>query len=184
MIHINLLPVRAAQKKEKLKFQLFVLLLSLLVTGAICGTLYFKQAWAIDEINNEIASIEAKNKALRKKLGEVADFEKKKKEIEQKLSVLRELKEAKSGPVRLLDELSIALPEKVWLTQFSESEGNIKLSGFGDSEKTVALFMQKLEKSPYYKDVELSVTEQSAVGDVKMQKFSLNCKSEKPSQNK
>lgn len=183
MIRINLLPVRAAQKKEKLRSQLSVLLLCLILVGAGCAALYFTKMVEIDGINEEIANIDNQNKELKKKLGEVSNFEKKKKELEQKLSVLDDLKVGKAGPVHLLDELSRALPSKVWLTSFSEQGGGVSLAGYGDSEKTVASFMDNLEKSPYYKNVELSVTEQTAVGDVKMQKFTLKFRTEKPLPN-
>jgi len=96
---------------------------------------------------------------------------------------LDKLEEGRSGPVRLLDELSNslpALPAKVWLTQFSESAGEINMQGYGDNEGTVARFMQNLEKSKHYKNIELSVTEQSAVGGTKMQKFTLKCQKETP----
>lgn len=179
MIRINLLPVRAAQKKEKLRSQLSILFLCLILVGAACGAMYVKQKLSIDGITAEIADLDRQNKALRTKLGEVADFEKKKQELQQKLDVLSALKTAKAGPVHLLDELSRALPDKVWLTQFDESGGGVSLAGYGDTEKTVASFMNRLERSPYYMNVELAVTEQAAVGGVKMQKFTLKCRTEK-----
>ncbi len=101
--------------------------------------------------------------------------------MEKKLAVLDKLKAGKSGPVRLLDELSAALPDKLWLTKFSEKSGAINLAGVADSENTVAVFMKRLDSSPYYKNVELSVTEQTKAGDRKMQKFTLNCSVEVPS---
>lgn len=183
MIRINLLPVRAAQRKEKIRTQLLVVVICLLLTGAVCGVLYFNQQWAIDDIKTEIKDLNAKNDALKKQLGEVANFEKRKKDLQQKLDVLADLKAAKSGPVHLLDELSLALPGQVWLSSFEENGGNVKLSGYGDSEKTVATFMSRLELSKYYKDVELAVTEQASVEGVKVQKFTLNCRTEKPSPN-
>ncbi len=181
MIRINLLPVRAAQQKEKLRSQILVLLLCIVLVGVGCGALYVNKMMEIDGIKAEIADIDRQNKALKEKLGEVANYEKKKKELEQKLAVLAELKAGKSGPVHLLDELSRALPDKVWLLDFSESGGNVSLTGIGDSEKTVASFMNNLERSPYYQGVELGVTEQKAVGGIKMQQFSLKCRTQKPS---
>ena len=80
-----------------------------------------------------------------------------------------------------MDELSTALPEKLWLTKFSEKSGSVALSGVADSENTVAVFMRSLETSQYYKDIQLSVTEQTKSGDRKMQKFTLNCSVETPS---
>ena len=181
MIRINLLPVRAAQKKEKLRTQLSIFFLCVALVCIGCGALYFQQMTANNSVKNEITSIDQKNKELRKKIGQVKDFEKKKADLEKKLAVLKTLKNGKSGPVHLLDELSTSLPAKLWLTKFSEKGGKINLSGVADNENTVAVFMQNLDASPYYKDIELAVTEQTKAGDKKMQKFTLNCSVEAPS---
>ena len=180
MIRINLLPVRAAQKKEKLRSQLSIFFLCIVLVFIGCGALYVQKMTAVNSVNDEIAVINQKNKDLRKKIGQVKDFEKKKAELEQKLVVLQTLKAGKSGPVHLLDELSAALPEKLWLTKFSEKGGRINLAGVADSENTVAVFMRNLESSLYYENIELSVTEQTKAGDRKMQKFTLNCGVEAP----
>lgn len=183
MIRINLLPVRAAQKKERIRSQLSIFFLCIVLVLIGCGGLYAQKMAAINDTKNEIAEINKKNDALKKKIGQVRNFEKKKAELEQKLKVLETLKANKSGPVHLLDELSSSLPDKVWLTKFTEKAGSITLSGVADSEHTVALFMKNLEASPYYQGIELSVTEQSKIGEAKMQKFTLNCKVQLPSSN-
>ena len=180
MIRINLLPVRAAQKKEKLRSQLSIFFLCLILVLIGCGAAYYQKTTVIAAVEDEIADLTAKNNDLKKKIGQVKDFEKKKADLEQKLAVLKSLKDGKSGPVHLLDELSTALPEKLWLTKFSENSGSISLSGIADNEKTVAAFMKNLDSSPYYKNIELTVTEQAKVGDSKMQKFTLSCNVETP----
>lgn len=180
MIRINLLPVRAAQKKEKLRSQISIFILCMILVCIACGSLYVQKTIAINNVKDEIAQINQKNRALTKKIGQVRDFEKKKADLKKKLDVLKALKDGKSGPVHLLDELSTALPDKLWLTKFSEKGGKIKLSGVADNENTVAAFMRNLDASPYYKNIELSVTEQTKVGERKMQKFTLNCSVETP----
>jgi len=180
MIRINLLPVRAAQKKEKLRSQLSIFILCMILVCIACGSLYVQKTIAINNVKDEIAVIDQKNKALSKKIGQVRDFEKKKNDLEKKLAILQTLKDGKSGPVHLLDELSAALPDKLWLTKFSEKGGNINLAGVADNENTVAVFMRNLDASPYYKNIELSVTEQTKAGERKMQKFTLKCSVETP----
>ncbi len=175
MIRINLLPVRAAQKKERLRSQLSIFLLCIVLICIGCGALYFLQMTAISDVQAEITTIDHKNRELSKKIGQVRNFEKKKAELEKKFAVLQTLKAGKSGPVHLLDELSTSLPDKLWLTKFSEKGGKIVLSGVADNENTVAVFMRNLETSPYYKNIELAVTEQTKAGDRKMKKFTLNC---------
>jgi len=183
MIRINLLPVRAAQKKEKLRSHLSLLFLSIILLVAICGALYVQQMFAIDKIKQEIVTIDKKNAELQKTLGKVAGYEKKKHDLEKKLAVLKQLEEGRTGPVRLLDELSTALPplpDKVWLSKFTESGGSIALDGIGDNERSVARFMRNLDASPYYRNIELSVTQQTNIAGLKMQKFSLKCQTESP----
>lgn len=178
MIRINLLPVRAAQKKEKLRSQASILLLCLLLVSAVCGALYMQQMLANGNLKKDIALIDQENAKLKVELGKVANIEKETADLEKKLAILDSLQADRTGPVRLLDELINALPEKVWLTQYTEKNGKISLDGFGDSENTVAKFMNNLEMSPKYKSVVLNVTEQSAVGGIKMQKFTLSCLAE------
>lgn len=181
MIRVNLLPVRAAQRKERVRSQLSILFLCVLLVCLACGALYAQKRSAIKTVEAEIADIDRKNKQLRKKIGQVRDFEQKQAELEQKLAVLNDLSAGKSGPVKLLDQLSSALPEKLWLTKFSEKSGSVELAGIADTEKRVADFMEFLDASPYYQDIELQVTQQSKVGDMKMQKFTLRGKVQKPS---
>lgn len=180
MIRINLLPVRAAQKREKLRSQISIFVLCMILVCIACGSLYVQKLLAINTVKDEIASIDQQNKALSKKIGQVRDFEKKQAELEKKLAILQKLKDGKSGPVHLLDELSAALPDKLWLTKFSEKGGSINLSGVADNENTVAVFMRNLDTSPYYQNIELAVTEQTKAGERKMQKFTLNCSVETP----
>ncbi|WP_029918138.1 PilN domain-containing protein [Pelobacter seleniigenes] len=180
MIRINLLPVRAAQKKERLRIQLSIFFLCILLVCIGCGALYVQKMTAINGVEADIANIDRQNKDLQKQIGQVKDYEQKKADLEKKLAVLKSLKAGKTGPVHLLDQLSASLPDNLWLTKFTEKGGRINLSGVADNEKTVAVFMRNLESSPYYKKVELSVTEQTKVGDDKMQKFSLDSDIEAP----
>ena len=98
MIRINLLPIRAAQKKQKLRAQISVLILCIVLVCIACAGVYVQKRAAISGKRNEIALINQQNQLLMKKIGQVKDFEKKKADLEQKLSVLNGLKENKSGP--------------------------------------------------------------------------------------
>ncbi|MDD4457928.1 MAG: PilN domain-containing protein [Syntrophotalea acetylenica] len=180
MIHINLLPVRAAQKRARAQRELFVFgaIVSLAVVGCflVYGNLKIgtaREMKLIDDYNRQISE-------LKPLLGEVAEFKKKQAEFQEKLDVLSELKRRKSGPVHLLDELNRALPEKLWLEDFEEVSGSMKLKGVGVSESVVAGFITALEASPYYRDVDLKVTKQIKQEGVKLQSFEIECREETP----
>lgn len=180
MIRINLLPVRAAQRKEKLRTQVSILSLSLLFVCIICGAEYMRMSAKISDKAAEVKVAQQEINQLKKKIGEVSRYKKLQADLKKKLDILQVLKEGKDGPVHLLNELSLALPEKLWITSFTTSGTSAKIEGLCLSEKDVALFMRSLEASSYYRDIELGVTQQSTVGGVKLQKFALTCQTAKP----
>ncbi|MBW2504177.1 MAG: PilN domain-containing protein [Deltaproteobacteria bacterium] len=173
MIRINLLPVKAAQKKEMLKSQIFIAFLALIITCGICGMAYMHILGKVQDKQSEIDQKRFEISKLMKTIGEVNQFKKRQKELRAKLDILEQLKSARSGPVILLDELYKAIPDKVWLTSFSEGGGTVNISGIGVSEETVAMFMRNLERSNFFKSVELKITQQNLQSGVKFQKFDL-----------
>ncbi len=182
MIRINLLPVRAAQKKEKLVSQVLVLVLALVLTVLACGFVHFSLAGKISDQKVENKKIKKELSSLQKKIGQVGKFKKLQKELKGKLDVLEKLKEAKTGPVHLLDELTLALPDKLWINSYKEANGNVSIQGVGLNEENVARFMESLEESPYYRNVNLVVVEQRSVKGNKIQNFNLSMNVESPGQ--
>ncbi|MGE4578632.1 MAG: PilN domain-containing protein [Desulfuromonadales bacterium] len=183
MIRINLLPVKATRKKEIVKGQLAVLAVTLLVALLACGGLYMNLSSKVSDEKTLIAQKEAEIASLKKKIGEVAQFKKRQEELREKLDILDKLSAGKTGPVRLLDELSQSIPEKMWIVNFSETGGSVAISGISLTEETVAQLMRQLESSDYYQNVELKVVEQTRNKDSVLHKFDIACRTQMPAQN-
>lgn len=180
MIYINLLPVRAAQKKEKLVEQIIIFALATSLVIAGCIGVYGVLLTKIMAEKNEISVKEQRIASLQKKIQEVKNFEKLQNELRVKLDILDKLKAGRSGPTRLLDALASAIPDNLWLESYKEAGGKISLSGLAMSEEIVAVFMQNLEASDYFKSVELQVTDQTLRSKIKLTKFAINCVAEAP----
>ncbi|BCA80200.1 PilN domain-containing protein [Desulfuromonas sp. AOP6] len=180
MIRINLLPVKAARKKEIVKGQLAILGVALLIALLACGGLYAMVSSKVSDEKELISKKEAEIASLKKKIGEVAEFKKRQQELREKLEILDKLSDGKTGPVRLLDELSLSIPEKMWIISYSESNGSIVMSGISLTEETVAQFMRKLESSDYYQNVELRVVEQTRNKENVLHKFEISCRAQMP----
>jgi type IV pilus assembly protein PilN len=176
MIRINLLPVKAAQKKEMLQGQMIVVVLAMIVTLGICAVAYTYVTGEVEERQARIDQKQAEIQQLKKKIGEVNRFKKRQKALRAKLDVLDQLKASRVGPLYVLDALYEALPEKLWLTKFQEGSGRASMSGIGVNEETVAQFMRNLEESDFFSDVELKVTKQIVQDNIKFQQFDLSCK--------
>lgn len=73
------------------------------------------------------------------------------------------LEAARTGPVRVLDELSETVPERLWLTSMSAKGKALTLEGQSLDTGVVADFLRGLNASPYFKNVDLDKTTGGAV---------------------
>ena len=175
MIRINLLPVKAAQKKEMLKGQLMIVVLALIVTAVVCGAALTYINGEVEARQTRIDQKKAEIAQLMKKIGEVNQFKKRQQALRAKLDVLDQLKAARVGPIYILDALYVALPDKLWLTKVQVGSNKASISGVGVNEESVALFMKNLEASEFFEGVELKVTKQIVQDKIKFQQFDLTC---------
>lgn len=178
MIKINLLPVRAAKKKETLRQQISIAALSLVFLIIMIGYFHFGISKRITEVNAQIDAAKMELTKTKAQIGEVSKFKEAKKVLEDKLGVIATLKKGKAGPVKMLDDLSMVTPDKLWISSFKEKEAGISVEGLAISNEVIAKLMTELEKSPFFKDIELVVTEQVEQAGMKLKKFSLTGKLE------
>ncbi|MFQ5900457.1 MAG: PilN domain-containing protein [Thermodesulfobacteriota bacterium] len=161
MIKINLLPVRAERQKEDVRRQISVVVLSLFLISVIIGYLHISISKQITSIEVEMADINVKMEQFKKVIKEIDGFKEQKRVLEEKIKVMKRLNENKSGPLKLLSELSDIIPEKVWLESLKEKKALIEIKGIASDNKTIADFMNKIERSPVFRGVELTVSQQT-----------------------
>ena len=179
MIRINLLPFRAARKKENIRRQLMVYGLSVVLLLSIMGYTFFYLTSTLNGLKEDEKRIQDELKTYEQTIKRIAELEKKIKEIRAKLEVIQELEKNKTGPVHLLDELALAVPkEKLWLSSMKETKGSLTLTGTAMDNETVALFMTNLEKSDYISGVELQSAKLREIKEYKLNvsDFVLDCK--------
>lgn len=145
MIHINLLPVRQVKKREMGR-QLLVLAAVLVVLAGVINFFWYQSRQS--EANKGQARIEETERhvhELEKVLSEVNGITKRRNEVKDKLKQLDDRRKSKSGPVRMLDALSVAMPKKVWLETFEEKGEAVMVKGNALSHEDVAEFMRALQ---------------------------------------
>ena len=175
MIKINLLPVRAAKKKESARQQLSILALSVIAVVVIALGIYSVTLAKISTAKDEILKSEQEIKNLKEKIGEINNIKKFQEEVRKKLGILDQLRQNKTGPATRLAKLSDAVPDKVWLTKYSEDGVNISLAGVAFNEALIAEFMRNLQGSNEFQNVELLVSEQLDITGLKTKRFEINC---------
>jgi len=180
MIKINLLPVRAAKKKETAVQQLSIFGFGVLLVLAVLLSMYFVKKMQVTNTREDIATANAKISELKKKIGKLEELKTLKDQVKKKLDVLALLRANKAGPAQRLATLSDVTPDQLWLTAYSESGADIKISGLAVNEELIANFMRSLEASNDFMSVELVVSEQNTSAGAKLKKFDLTCKLEPP----
>ena len=121
MIKINLLAegkrpaavrkIKPAQLLEGKDFGVWLLAAGLLLGLAVVGILWYLRHNTILEKEQEIAEAEREVEELASVIKEVDDYKAKKGELERKIKVINDLKLNQRGPVKVMDDVSRALPE-------------------------------------------------------------------------
>jgi type IV pilus assembly protein PilN len=176
MTKINLLLVRGDRKKEALKKQVFIVVVVLAASLAVCMMIYLYVLGEVSFTKDEIARSEAEIQQLKSKIGQIENLKKLQEEVRKKLDVLNQLRSGKTGPVKRLAALSDVTPEKLWLTRYSENGDSVSLGGIAYTEELIADFMRNLEASREFSQVELQVSEQVDIAGVKAKRFEIACK--------
>ena len=166
MIKINLLPVRAAKKREFGRQQI-VLFGLLLVLAAIGNWFWYgKVESELAALDQRIAQTRTEIAQLEKTIGEVKSIKDDKKALEDKLKILDTLKKGRTGPVKVLDELATIIPQKVWLNDYTEAGGAVTMNGSAASYEDLSTFSKKLKASKHFTNINIKTARQKQDGTV------------------
>jgi type IV pilus assembly protein PilN len=168
MIKINLVsegrrPVAARKAKEALGMgqtemgEVLFIALSLLGILAIAGTWWYLRS-EIKEREVLIAEAQREVDELALVLKEVEDFKAKKAELEHKIAVINDLKAKQWGPVRIMDQVSRALPELLWLDGLNLRGSTVDVRGRAFNTNQIASFIENLNKVPEFAEPQLRET--------------------------
>jgi len=173
MVRINLLPIRVSKKKEAGKQQLLLFVL-LLVAGVLANGWYHqRRAAELEALKRRLAKTQADIAQLDKIIGEVKTIRQQQQQLQEKLDVLEKLKQGRTGPVRMLDELTAITPRRLWLKRMEERNGKVTFLGGATNVEDVSVFMAALKNSKYFADVELKRTDSKMEGPYRTVEFTI-----------
>ena len=162
MIKINLLPTKRKPPRKVTELQK-QLIIAVVVIGGVFTAMafyYISLNAKISAREKELAAAKAEVARQDNMLREVKNVEDERKKVTDKIGIIEQLKKNQQGPVRLLDEISKAIPATADITSMSETSGNINLSGEAFSNEDVVKFVDNLKASAFFTDVFLMETSQ------------------------
>lgn len=175
MIKINLLRVRKEKKKFGVRKELLVFILSLVLLF-VCLSLVH---WIFNKEKEATLAQISKTEAEIARYKSLTEEFKKAKEnqriLQEKLNIINTLRKEKSTPARVLDQLCIDKPEKIYFESVKKDGSKVGIEGVALDDETVANFMTNLRGSKIFRNVDLIVSEQIELSKIKLKKFILSC---------
>ncbi|RLE34210.1 MAG: hypothetical protein DRJ61_05625 [Acidobacteria bacterium] len=128
-----------------------IILLTVLAIGmAVTGIRWYMLHNTIVELKGIKAERTIERDELQKYIDKVEELEAKRAELKAKIDTIRQLKENQKGPVRMLDEVSRAMPDLVWLTGLNLAGTHVTLNGMALDENAFANYVDNLNASPFF----------------------------------
>ena len=138
------------------------LLLLFFAGGALvlCAGAWWYQSNKLRDLERRIAADEKRQRDLQAIKQQVDQFQQRKAILENKVLVIEQLRLAQKSPVHMLDEISKALPDYVWLTGMTETRGAVQFQGQSNSLAAVADFIGGLQRSGWFPVVDLGTAQE------------------------
>ena len=174
MIKINLLPKERRRRALSVgRPVVYVVVGCVVVLGGMGGGWWWLEG-QVQHLQQDIGQKRVELERYRNEIKKVEQFLSEKKRLEERLRVVAKLAAEQEGPVRLLDQLSRALPDEVWLTSMNRTKDRLVLQGFAFSNFGIANFMTELGKlQPTLRNVELTFSEKATVERVPVERFEI-----------
>jgi len=176
MIRLNLLPFRAARKKENVRRQVSVILLTLILCVIVMFYLFITLSSKINDLNTQIKETKAEVEKYNRINKKIAGIKKKLNILQKKQQVIDTLELNRKEPVRLLDAMTkLIVARRMYFDSFSSKGNTVKVSGIALDNQTVADFMSRLEKSKLFQSVKLGPIKQKRVRQANLKSFQITC---------
>ena len=153
MIKINLLAVERERVKRKATFQLsaqkVTIGCSLILVAAALGVGWWYWSLQRDSarLDQEIVDAERETVRLQSVIKQVQEFEARGTQLQQRVSLIEQLRRGQTGPVQLLDQVSRALPDTMWLLELRQSGTEVIIEGRCTNLNALSDFVSGLEVS-------------------------------------
>jgi len=162
---------------------IFIILGVCLVALAVVGYLYLQAKSTGERLQQQIAEQEKENRRLSAVKAKYDQEQRVRDNYERRVKVIDDLRANQSGgPVNLLTMIgdTVNNTDAVWLNTMQDKGPSIEIEGTALSSTAVANLIKNLQKTGYFKSVEMTETSQDpAVKDLQEFIFKLSCEKQK-----
>jgi type IV pilus assembly protein PilN len=159
MPRINLLPWRE-ELRQKRKKDFFLAIGGAVLVAAfitIVSKLTVQQWTQNQEARNNV--LKAEITELDRQIDEILGLENQKERLLARMEIIEQLQRSRPEVVHLFDEVVAALPEGVFLTEITQTNARIEITGSAQSSTRVSALMRNIDTSEWLRDPGLDVVE-------------------------
>jgi type IV pilus assembly protein PilN len=159
MPRINLLPWRAAERKQRQQQFAVAAAVAIAAAIAVTGLLYLMMSGWIDGQNEKNQLLKAEIETLDQQIKEIEGLETQRNRLIARMEIIETLQRSRPEVVHLFDQMVRTLPDGVYLTSVRQTNRRLEIKGMAQSSTRVAEFMREIDKSEWLADAELEVVE-------------------------
>jgi len=161
---------------------ILLIAVALVLALGLAGYRYNSAQNTAKRIADDTKQAELENRRLAAVKAKYDQEQKVKDNYERRVKVIDDLRAAQSGPVNLLTMISdtVNSTDAVWLNSMQDAGGQIRIDGTALSATAVANLIKNLQKTGYFKTVEMSETQEDPQAkDLQAFNFKLVCEKQK-----
>lgn len=150
----------------------------LAIAGAVNGLYWYRLDKQKQKIEQQMATAVRKNQELSLVKARYMERQREAENYKRRVDVIDQLRAAQTGPVNLLNMVGSTVnnTDAVWLNNMKDQGGTIEVEGLALSQDAVANLITNLQKTGYFKAVEIKETYQDeTVKDMQAFLFTLSC---------
>jgi len=150
----------------------------LAIVGAANGVYWYKLDKQKQQIEQQMAVAIRKNQELSQVKARYMERQREAENYKRRVDVIDQLRTAQTGPVNLLNMVGTTInnTDAVWLNNVKDQGATIEVEGLALSQDAVANLITNLQKTGYFKAVEIKETYQDdQVKDMQAFLFTLSC---------
>lgn len=194
MIKINLIPFREIEKKENIRRQVTIAILSVILVIVVMAYYYLRLKNTITNMTAKIESTKIELASTELAAKQVDKIKQELNKLNKKIDVIKTIEANRKSSIKLLDNMTKMVDEqatlvaagyvtegagkpvkRLWFTSFQAIGPIININGIALDNKTVADFMTRLEASGFYKNVNLNTLKKENINNLNLKRFVITC---------
>lgn len=157
MAHINLLPWRETQRKERRRTFGFQLLGIAILAGLAVLYWHMLVQQQIEHQNSRNVLLRSEIAKVNRRIVEIKDIERRRAQLIARMNVIQDLQVSRPQIVHLFDELVTTIPEGAYLTSLNQAGNTVTVGGVAQSNARVSSYMRNIDASSWIGNASLRI---------------------------